>query len=382
MPGNVRVSGTWRAISAASVRVSGTWRTVSAGWTRVAGTWRQWFTSGFTGFAKVSNLSNLDNSRAIIHAAPGPFAGRAIFTGGVTGNFSSPQSVVDSYNASLVKQSISYLPQGRFAYPVVATNTHLVIPGGYWSFNGQSRVDFYNTNLTTGTAANLSYGAYGHTAGKAGQLVLVAGIGNNDSPFLTTHIDGYNSTMVKSTGTLTARARGGGFASIGNNTMFHYGLYQNDGNASTGIFEVYNSSHVRTSTGSTGLASNGGPSANTADYSIIQLGLSNGNIAMSAYNINLVRTALADKESPTIGTSIAEAAGMVMLAGGNSANTGITSVTIYNNSLVKIVGTSLSQGRSDHGMSAAGNSIIAAGGSSSGGGYGTKLNSVEAYTAQ
>lgn len=382
MPGSVRVSGTWRSISAASVRVGGAWKSVTAGWTRVAGTWRQWFTSGFTGFAKVSNLTNLDNSRAIIHAAPGSFAGRAIFTGGVTGNFSSPQNVVDSYDASLVKQSISYMPQGRFAYPVVGTNNHLVIPGGYWSFNGQSRVDFYNTNLTTGTASNLSYGAYGHTAGKAGQLVLVAGIGNNDFPYLTTHIDGYNSSMVKSTGTLTAAARSGGFVSIGTNAMFHYGNYQSDGNNWSGVFEVWNSSHVRTSTGNTGLATNGGYSANTADYSIIQLFRNNANIAMSAYDVNLVRTALADKESPTIGTVAAEAGGLVMFAGGNSANTGITSVTIYNNSLVKTVGTSLSQGRSDHGMSAAGNSIIVAGGSSSGGGYGVKLNSVEAYTAQ
>ena len=289
---------------------------------------------------------------------------------------------MDSYDANLVKQSISYMPQGRFAYPVVATSNHLVIPGGYWSFNGQRRVDFYNTNLTTGTTSDLSYGAYGHAGGKAGQRVYVAGIGNNDSPFLTNWMDSYNSSMVKSQGTLLAIARGGGFVNTSTATMFHFGNRVADGANWSGEFEVWNQDGVRTSAGNTGLASNGGPSANTSDFSIIQLFRNNANIAMSAYNASLVRTALADKESPTIGTVAGEAGNMVLFAGGNSANVGITSVTIYGNNLVKTVGTSLSQGRSDHGMSGVGNHVIAAGGSSSGGGYGTKLNSVEAYTAQ
>jgi hypothetical protein len=383
MPGSVRVGGAWKSVASASVRVGGAWKAVSAGWVRVAGAWKQWFSSGFTTFAKQSNLTTLDNSRAIIHSSPSAFVGRAILTGGVTGNFSSPQSVVDSYDVNRVKQTISYMPQGRFAYPVIQTTNYLVIPGGYWSFNGQSRVDYYTVDLVTGTASNLSYGAYGHTGGKAGDRAYVAGIGNNDFPYMTNYMDSYDSNMVKSSGSLLANARGGGFVNGASSTMFHFGGRTTDGNSSTGEWEIWNSSGVRTSSGNTGLATNGAyQSANTTDYAFIQLTRSSGNIYMSAYNSSFVRTAVADKEDPTIAAFSAQAGNLVMFAGGYNGSVGVTSVTIYNNSLVKTIGTPLSQGRSDHGMSAAGNNIIIGGGSSSGGGYGTKLNSVEAYLAQ
>jgi len=45
MPYNVKVSGTWRTVSANYVKVSGTWRTINSMWVKVSGTWRQFFTS-------------------------------------------------------------------------------------------------------------------------------------------------------------------------------------------------------------------------------------------------------------------------------------------------------------------------------------------------
>jgi hypothetical protein len=45
MPYNVKVSGTWRTVSANYVKVSGTWRTISSMWVKVSGTWRQLFSS-------------------------------------------------------------------------------------------------------------------------------------------------------------------------------------------------------------------------------------------------------------------------------------------------------------------------------------------------
>lgn len=45
MPYNVKVSGTWRTVSANYIKVSGTWRTISSMWVKVSGTWRQFFSS-------------------------------------------------------------------------------------------------------------------------------------------------------------------------------------------------------------------------------------------------------------------------------------------------------------------------------------------------
>lgn len=384
MSGHFRISGNFKEMLSGHARIGGSWKEVSEGFTRIGGSWKQWFASGFTTFSKVANLAVLGNSRAIISSAPSAFSGRAVFTGGVTGNFSSPQSISDSYDANLVKQSIPSMPEGRFAYPAIQTTEHLVIPGGYWSYNGQTRVDFYRTNFTTGTASALSSGAYGHAGGKAGERAYVAGIGNNNYPYLTNFMDSYNSSMVKSSSTLLAAARGGGFVNGESSVMFHFNSRSSDGNNGTGEFEVWNSSGVRVSNGNTGLSTSGRmQSANTQNYGFIQLQRNDNLIFMSAYNSNFVRSAIANKEDPSITASSAQVANLVMFAGGNNtSNNGVNSVTIYNNDLVKTIGSPLSQGRAEHGIASVEGHVIIAGGSSSGGGYGSKLNSVEAYKAQ
>jgi len=384
MSGHFRISGNFKEMLSGHVRIGGSWKEVSEGFTRIGGSWKQWFASGFTTFSKIANLAVLGNYRAVISSAPSAFSGRAVFTGGVTSNYTSPQSISDSYDANLVKQAIPNMPQGRFAYPSIQTTDHLIIPGGYWSYNGQRRVDFYRTNFTTGTASALSHGAYGNIGGKAGERAYVAGIGNNGYPYVTNFIDSYNSSMVKSSSTLLAAARGGGFVSGESSAMFHYRSRSSSGNRDTGQFEVWNSSGVRVSSGNTGLSTNGyGQSANTQNYGFIQLYRNDKLILMSAYNSNFVRSAIANKEDPSITAKSAQVANLVMFAGGeNTSDNGVNSVTIYNNDLVKTIGSPLSQGRSAHGMASVEGHVIIAGGSSRGGGYGSKLNSVEAYKAQ
>jgi hypothetical protein len=43
MPGQIKVSGTWRTAGSALVKVSGSWRSVTSGWVKVGGVWKQWF---------------------------------------------------------------------------------------------------------------------------------------------------------------------------------------------------------------------------------------------------------------------------------------------------------------------------------------------------
>ena len=43
MPGQIKVSSTWRTVGSALVKVSGTWRSVTSGWVKVGGVWHQWF---------------------------------------------------------------------------------------------------------------------------------------------------------------------------------------------------------------------------------------------------------------------------------------------------------------------------------------------------
>ncbi len=380
MTGSVKVNGSWGGIANVSVRIGGSWESVTNGWTRISGAWKEWFSSAPTTLAKVGNLTNLGVARSPISSTTNPFSNRAVFTGGVTGNFSSPQLVADSYDENLVKQSIPNLFQERFSFPMVATTNNLIAAGGYRNFEGQGEVNFYNTNFTISSAAALSQGAYGHAGGNAGERSYFGGLGNN-ATFATNRMDSYNSSMVKLQSTLLTTARGGGFVNIGNSTMFHYAT--RGGSNFNGEFEVWNQNGSRVSTGNTGLSTSGTmQGANTTTHSIIQLLRNNQTIAMSAYNTSLVRTALADKEDPAITAVGAGAANFVLFAGGEDSNSAITSVTIYNNNLVKIIGTPLTQGRGWHGVGSAGNSVIVAGGSISGGNYGTKTNSVEAYTAQ
>ena len=43
MPGHVKVSGTWKALTGLHTRVSGTWKQVQAGYVKVSGVWKQFY---------------------------------------------------------------------------------------------------------------------------------------------------------------------------------------------------------------------------------------------------------------------------------------------------------------------------------------------------
>lgn len=59
MPWSVKVSGTWRTVTAPQVRVSGSWQAVKSGWVKVSGTWRQFYAS-LTAAASPTTVDGFD----------------------------------------------------------------------------------------------------------------------------------------------------------------------------------------------------------------------------------------------------------------------------------------------------------------------------------
>lgn len=323
-------------------------------------------------FSKVSNITNISPGRSIMGSSS--FANRAVFVGGTTSNYATPDAAADSYDANLVKQTISGLPQPRLIFQVGLVGTYLVIGGGYWDYNGQARVDYYDSNLTTGTAASFSLGSYGHTVGTNSNYVAFFGIGNNNTGS-STYIDYYSTNLTKGTTYLQTNARGGGTICIGNNIVFGYG---------NGSQEIFNSNMARISTASypvtiTGMSN----SASTGDYAlyVVTIGTT---VTTQAMNANLVRFTPSNKTGTSYYPDAIRPAidGRVFFIGGDVNNTSYNSVDIYDNNLVKTIPTQLSQARGG-GIAAAavGNHMVIGGGTSSGGGYGPKISSTEVYSA-
>lgn len=324
-------------------------------------------------FVKGSNLTVTQSSRAIM--AAGTVGGRAVFAGGVLTNYSDPQYHSDSYDAAGVKQSIGNMITFLMAYPSATVAGNLILAGGYHDYDGRAEVEYYSPTLTQGSLSGLTIGAYGHSSGQSSFNAAYFGIGNNGTGS-STYIDYYNTSLTKSTTYLQSAARGGSTICINDQMVFNY--------QGTSNLEIFNSSMVRTSATTFSLSINSmNSSASTADYAIFQIsktGITSQNY-ICAYDKNLTRYDLADKDTPAYYGQTASIDNRVFIAGGYNGSSGITSVTIYNNSLVKTVPTALSQGRSDFGLAGVGKLMIMAAGSISGGGYGTKTNTVEMYSA-
>lgn len=323
-------------------------------------------------FTKVSNLTNISPGRSIMGSSS--FSNRAVFIGGTTSNYSTPDGAADSYDENLVKQSIPGLPQGRLIFQVGLVGTYLVAGGGYWDYNGQARVDYYASNFTTGTASSFSLGSYGHTVGTNSNYVAFFGIGNNNTGS-STYIDYYSTNLTKGTTYLQSNARGGGTVCIGDNIVYGYG---------NGSQEIFNVNMVRTSTASYPITIVGmSNSASTGDYAIyvIQAGTT---VYTNAMNSSLVRFEPANKTGTTYYPDAIRPTtdGRVFFVGGELNSSSYNSVDIYNNDLVKTVPTQLSEARGGGlGAAAVGKHFVVAGGTSSGGGYGPKIATVEAYSA-
>jgi len=108
MPGNVRVSGTWREVSDVSVRVGGTWRTVQDGFTRVAGVWRQWYANIKDNYILTSSDSTFT-----------PNVDVWIWDNGFGSRFANPTSFSDFPRSSRFAYDLSAIAVTGSATPIV-----------------------------------------------------------------------------------------------------------------------------------------------------------------------------------------------------------------------------------------------------------------------
>lgn len=359
----IGVSNKARKVKKIYVGVSNKARLVKKGYIGIGGKARLFF-SNEQSVIRNGNGTALTNTVNQI-ASVSDFNGRAIFAGGFKNFTSATVNTIDSYNASLTKQTVLTLSQARANIASAVIGNYAIFAGGYQ----KSTVDTLTNKFVRSTTTGVNNTGASYMGGASnGIYAYFAGGLNGTSTYLKT-ITGYNSNLVRMTKLNLSVARYG-MASISAPSMYLavFACGQIAANSATNVINYINSRNILGSV-------NGGaivqfPAGGLAGNNMIIAGGFAGNgsstyIAFS-YNASFVRTTCNNLQYSRGYLSCTSLGDYCIFAGGAGNKTinknQLAYVDIYNSSLVHSVGTNLGTARAQLGAATVGNYAIFAGG--------------------
>ena len=133
-----------------------------------------------------------------------PFAGNAVFIGGVNSAASAHPSYDDWYSSTLTHSTASRSSSYRCYYPLIAANSQRIVSAGGRSYNDSNGILItarsHNTSRTATTLTSLTHRRMcGGGASVNDNIILVGGWDNTGFNNPTGYVDVYNSSFTHST---------------------------------------------------------------------------------------------------------------------------------------------------------------------------------------
>ena len=275
-------------------------------------------------------------------------------------------SIVDVYNSSLVKSTVS---SGEYhSYGAAAT------VGNYALFCGDEDniVDVYNSSLVKSTASGLSEVKRYLASTTVGDYALFGGGSNitytGDDTIYYSTVDVYNSSLVKSTASdLSEKRNDMSATTVGNYALFGGGSTYPPYTSYADV-DAYSSSLVKSIAPDLARGCDEGAATTVGDYAIFaggsyesSSGIEELNDTVDVYNPSLVKSTATRLQDERSGLSATTVGNYALFAGGESKLYG-GKVDSYNSSLVHSIATDLSKKRYHMSATTVGDYALFAGG--------------------
>ena len=297
-------------------------------------------------------------------------ANKVLFIGGVKKNTDFLSERIDIYNTSTDSWTSSSLAERKFYPALAATGTKIGIAGGenpYQDANSD-RVDIYDVSTDSWTVSQLSSQRQGVAGVGYGDYLYFAG-GSTDyfggaTGGVTKTIDVYSTSTGVWSKLKLSQARSYLSAAATNNKIVFAGGEGNSG--ATDLADIYD---VTTGTWSTGHLSR--PRANMAAVALGNLIIFAGGTGeyeypdfndIDVYNTTTGFWSIAQISNASYGRIEAAAQGTKMFFGGNGNSSGPSVINVYDVCANYWSTISLTDGRSEFGIGAAGGKVLFGGG--------------------
>jgi hypothetical protein len=275
------------------------------------------------------------SSRVVVATAS--VGNHVLFAGGSVVGGTVFLSLVDAYNSSLTRTTVTSLSETKNQIGA-SSNANFAIFAGGWRSGQKSSVDAYNASLTRSTPTAYSTAMYDFAGTTVGNFAIFGG-GTGDQG-LSDVVNTYDLSLTRAIQLPTnVRARANAACRIGNFALFGGG--EGASYASTNIVTAYNTSLSRTQPSNlTNGATRLGGSQNQ-NFGIFAGGVgTNYWSTVNAYNTSLTKsnpTSLSVARLPYY-SSAQLIDNAVFIGGQQSGGNGIsTAVDSYNNSLTRTI---------------------------------------------
>lgn len=338
-------------------------RQVKKGYIGVGNVARPFMDNTISGLVYYGQIAPLSVARS--YPAGGSNSSYAIFAGGDTGSISA---VVDAYNSSLTRSTISPLRSShKYNLRTATIDDNILVAGG-----ANMYITGYDASLTRiDTIENLSNTPTSFATTNNENFALIS-----DGTAAYGNVYAYSKTLTKS----IAPPLSVGRAILAATSIGEFALF-GGGNTGTGssVVDVYDSSLTRSLAMPLSIGRYYLSAASNNNYAIFAGGLRDAILTeiVDAYDSSLTRIQTNSLPQPNYSMSATSINGFAVFAGGIEGVNISKNVIAYDDSLTRIIPTNMIQPRIYAGATTIGNYAIIAGGRHTVGIY---LDSAEAYT--